>query len=218
MGYLNSSIGKKQLMAVTGLVWCGFVLTHMLGNLLIFLGADAYNWYAHTLTANPFIYLAEALLAFTILVHVVDGLRVTVQNRAARQVKYAMVASGKKAPRFQSKFMAFHGMAILVFLILHLLTFKYGTAYTTVVRGHEVRDLYKLVVEVFHQPFYVVGYLFCMVLVGLHLSHGFYSAFATLGVFHPKHSPVIDKIGYLYGVIVALGFISQPLYVYLFAL
>ena len=215
MKYLCSGIGSKQLMALTGLAWCGFVLTHMAGNLLILVGPDAYNKYSHALISNPAIYLAEGLLILTLLVHIVKGIRVTITNRGARNSKYAMAPSGAKAPRPNSKYMIFHGSFILAFIIWHLITFKYGTHYETTIDGVVMRDLHRLVIEVFNQPLYVAGYCVSMVIVGLHLSHGFYSAFASLGAFHPKYSPLLSKAGYVYSVVVALGFLAQPIYVFM---
>jgi succinate dehydrogenase / fumarate reductase cytochrome b subunit len=130
-----------------------------------------------------------------------------------------MTASGKKAPRFQSKWMIFHGSIILVFIITHLATFKYGPGlaegYETVIDGVKMRDLYRLVLEVFQSPGYIAWYAIAMMVVGLHLSHGFYSSFASLGIYHPRFSPMLSKFGYLYAAIVALGFIVPPIYVFL---
>lgn len=217
MKYLLSSIGRKQLMALTGLAWSLFVLTHMAANLLILFDAEAYNKYSHALISNPLIYIAEAGLVLTLLVHIVSGVTVTYGNWKARPVKNAMAPSGDKAPRFQSKWMVYHGTLLLIFLIWHLVTFKFGDVYYVTYSGVEVRDLHRLVLEVFQKPFYVAFYLVCMVAVGFHLSHGFYSAFASLGLYHPRYSPMISKFGYVYAVIVAAGFMSQPIYVFFLA-
>lgn len=212
-----SSIGRKQVMAVTGLMWSAFVLTHMAANLLILFDAEAYNKYSHALITNPLIYIAEAGLVLTLLLHVANGIKLTLENRSARPQKYAMVAAGEKAPRFQSKWMAFHGSLLLIFIVWHLVTFKFGTVYSVTYDGVEMRDLHRLVLEVFQEPFYVAFYLVCMVAVGLHLSHGFYSAFATLGLSHPRYASLVNKFGYLYAIIVAAGFASQPIYVFFLA-
>lgn len=219
MRYSLSSIGQKQIMGFTGLIWSGFVLSHMLGNLLIVNGPDIYNKYSYMLISNPLIYVAEGGLLLALLFHVVKGVRLTIENKYARPNKYAMPTNGAKSPRFQSKWMIFHGSLILVFIILHLITFKYGpgigAGYVTVVDGVEMRDLYRLVVETFKSPGYLVAYAFAMVLVGLHLSHGLYSSFASLGIYHPKFSPLLSVFGYLYAIIIALGFIVPPIYIYL---
>jgi succinate dehydrogenase / fumarate reductase cytochrome b subunit len=217
VGYFRSSVGRKQVMGVTGLVWSLFVLSHMAGNMLILVGADQYNAYSHALITNPFLIVAELGLVFTLVFHVIDGVWLTIQNKKARPRKYAMPTNGEKKARFQSKFMIFHGSLILVFLILHLITFKYGTHYTTVVGGVEMRDLHRLVIEVFQQPGYVIWYAIALVFVGLHLSHGFYSSWASLGIFHPRVAPWLSRFGYLYAFLIAAGFLSQPIYVYFFA-
>lgn len=217
MRYLSSAIGRKQIMGLTGLVWSGFVLTHMLANLLIFYSAEAYNKYSHALISNPLLYLAEAGLLLTLLFHVYDGVMLTIKNKQARPNKYAMAPNGAKSARFQSRFMIFHGSLLLVFIILHLITFKYGTHYTVTYDGVEMRDLHRLVLEVFQSPGYVAWYAVSMVAVGFHLSHGFYSAFASLGVYHPTYSYWLSKFGYLYAAVIALGFVSQPVYVFLVA-
>jgi succinate dehydrogenase / fumarate reductase cytochrome b subunit len=206
-------------MGVTGLVWSLFVLTHMMGNLLLFVGADAYNKYSHAIISNPMVYLAEAGLVLTLLMHVVSGVKLTLENRSARPQKYAMPTNGDKAARFQSKWMAFHGLLLLAFIITHIITFKYGPGlaegYVTTVGGVQMRDIHRLVVEVFHNPGALAWYALALVAVGLHLSHGFYSAFASLGIYHPKFTPCLSKFGYLYAVIVALGFLAPPVYVFL---
>jgi succinate dehydrogenase / fumarate reductase cytochrome b subunit len=216
--YLSSAIGRKQIMGITGLVWSGFVLMHMAGNLLIVAGPNVYNKYGHAIVSNPLLYVAEVLLLVALIAHVIDGVLVTIKNKAARPQKYSMPTNGAKSARFQSKWMIFHGSLILVFIILHLITFKYGPGiyegYTTTIDGVQMRDLYRLITEVFKSPGYLVWYTIAMVVVGLHLSHGLYSSFASLGIYHPKLSPVLSKFGYVYALIVALGFIVPPIYVF----
>lgn len=216
IGYLGSAIGRKQFMAVTGLIWSGFVFTHMAANMLILFSADAYNSYSHALITNPLIYVAEAFLVLTLLMHIFYGVKLTIENRKAKAHKSAKPTSGPKAPRFQSKFMIYHGTLILAFVILHLITFKFGTHYTTTVDGVEMRDLHRLVIEVFQNPVYVAWYLVALVAVGLHLAHGFWSSFSTLGFYHPERSKALNVLGYLYAFVVAAGFISQPIYVFFF--
>ncbi len=213
--YLCSSIGKKTIMAVTGLIWSGFVLSHMIGNLLIFVGAEAYNKYSHLLISNPAIYLAEGALLVTILVHAFDGIKLSYENKVARPQKYAVPPSPQKGASIASKSMIFTGSLMFAFLIYHLITFKFGPHYTVTYNGVEMRDIFKVVVDVFQNPIYVVGYVVCMFFVGLHLSHGFQSSFQTLGFYHPKYTPWIKKFGCFYSFVVAAGFVAQPIYVFL---
>ena len=193
------------------------MFTHMLANMLILFSADAYNKYSHALITNPLVYLAEALLVLTLLLHIIYGVKLTIENRKAKAHKSARPTNGPKAPRFQSKFMIYHGTLILAFVITHLATFKFGTYYTTTIDGVEMRDLHRLVIEVFQSPVYVVWYLVALVFVGLHLSHGLWSSLSTLGFYHPERSATLNTIGYIYAAVVAAGFMSQPIYVLFFA-
>ena len=216
MSALSSSIGRKYLMAGAGLVWTLFVFGHMAGNMLILLGAEAYNKYGHAIITNkPLLYGTEAALIGAILVHVIVGFWLTYENRKAKPQKYAVAASSAKAAPRSSKTMIFHGSIILVFIILHINTFKYGTEYYATYGGVEMRDLHRLIVEVFQNPMYVLGYIVCLGLLGVHLSHGFGSVFQSFGFNHPKYTKTIKKVSWIYAIVVAGGFIVQPIYVYL---
>ncbi|MCA2961630.1 MAG: succinate dehydrogenase cytochrome b subunit [Silvanigrellales bacterium] len=215
--YLTSSVGRKYIMAVTGLLWSGFVLSHMLGNLLIFVSAESYNRYAHALISNPLIYVAEAALVVTLALHAYNGISLWLRNQRTKPSQYAVAPTRVKGASLASKSMAYSGSIVLVFIILHLVTFKYGANYTAVYGGVEMRDLHRLVLEVFRVPAYVAWYFVCMVLVGVHLFHGFSSSFQTLGLNHPRYNGLLKAAGTFYGVVVAAGFIVQPLYVFFFA-
>lgn len=214
-GFLGSTVGKKYLMGITGLIWAGFVLAHMAGNLLIFVSHDAYNAYGHALTSGNIIYIVEAILVSALLVHVFCALSLTKDNRVAKGQRYAVTASGKKKVSLASRTMAVQGSLILVFVIWHLITFKFGTHYETTVNGVVMRDLARLMVEVFQSPGYVGWYLVCLVLLGFHLSHGVGSTFQSLGLMEGTYRNLWKKLSYGYAVIVALGFIAQPVYIFL---
>lgn len=213
--FVTSSVGQKYLMGVAGLVWVGFVFAHMAGNLLMFVSPEAYNLYGHTLTSGYVIYFAEAILVAALLTHVFIGITLTIKNRRARPHRYAAAGSRNKGARPASRTMMVHGSIILVFIITHLATFKYGTYYETTVNGVVMRDLYRLMVEVFSQPLYVVWYCVALVLLGFHLSHGFSSMFQSFGLLHPSYNETIKKVGWVYAVVVAAGFLSQPIVVFL---
>ncbi|MCM2279494.1 MAG: succinate dehydrogenase cytochrome b subunit [Oligoflexia bacterium] len=202
-------------MGITGLAWSLFVLMHMAANLLIFVSPKAYNAYSHVLISNPFIYVAEAGLVLLLLIHVYNAIKLTLENRAARGERAFLTTSGAKGVSSASKTMAAQGSLILVFTILHLITFKYGTVYMASYDGVVMRDLHRLVLEVFQSPGYVGWYVVALVALGFHLSHGFQSSFQSLGLNHPRYTPAIKKIGLFYAVIVAAGFIAQPVYVFL---
>ncbi|NBX16427.1 MAG: cytochrome B subunit [Proteobacteria bacterium] len=221
--YMSSSIGRKYIMAVSGLVWVLFVLTHMIGNLLIFAGKDAYNVYSHKLITNPLIYLAEAALVIFIGAHAFTGISLKLRNNRTKPTLYAVTPKSAKGASLSSKSMIWSGTITLVFLILHLVTFKYGQYYAyskdgadVVLDGIKVRDIHQLVIECFEKPGYVAWYGICLVLVGLHLYHGVASSFQTLGLNHPKFNNAIKMFGWAYAIVVALGFLAVPLYVFIF--
>lgn len=215
--FFLSSIGKKYIMGISGLVWAGFVMGHMLGNMLIFVGPDAYNKYGHAITSSGFIYVAEAALVFALLAHVTMAILLTAENRMARgKQRYAMTPSGPKGSSLASRTMAIQGSLILAFVILHLATFKYGTYYETTVDGVKMRDLARLFVEVFAQPGYVVWYVICLVLLGFHLSHGVGSIFQSFGLKNDHYAPLINKLSIIYALVVSLGFLAQPIYIFFF--
>lgn len=212
--FLTSTIGRKYLVALTAIFWCGFVMIHMIGNMLIFAGAEAYNKYSFALISNPFIYIAEVVLVTLLLVHAVSALGLACRNWRTKPRMYAVRAAGPKAAPVSSRTMAYTGSLILAFIIWHLITFKYGPHYSVVYNGIEMRDLYRLIQERFHEPLYMVGYCFVMILVGMHLFHGVKSIFQTLGFNHPRYNHMFRYFGYVYAIVVAAGFFAQPLYVY----
>jgi succinate dehydrogenase / fumarate reductase cytochrome b subunit len=201
-------------MGITGLGLCGFLLVHMSGNLLLFVGPEAFNMYSHKLVSNPLIYVAEVGLVALFLVHVFKAVLVSWHNKQARPVDYIRHTNGDKHTTPVSRTLMAQGLIILVFVILHLATFKYGPHYKITYNGEEVRDIYRLVIEVFHQPGYVVWYTIALLVLSLHLGHGFYSCFQTLGLNHPKYTPALKAIGLIYDVVVSAGFLVLPFYAY----
>lgn len=214
--FFRSSIGKKYLMGITGLGLSLFVLMHMLGNLALFVSAEAYNKYSHTLVSNPLIYGAEAGLLGILLFHLLTATRLTLQNKRARTQSYAMPTQGEKGVSNASRTMIHTGIVIFIFTVYHLITFKFGPYYEVTYNGVTMRDIQRLVLEVFQSPAYVIGYIIALLALGHHLSHGVSSAFQSLGFNHPKYNCMIKRIGYGYALLVTVGFISQPLYVYFY--
>jgi succinate dehydrogenase / fumarate reductase cytochrome b subunit len=210
----KATIIRKQMMALTGLGLCGFVLIHMAGNMLIFVGPEAYNTYSHKLVTNPFIYIAEAGLLFLFVLHVLLALGLTVLNKVARSDRYARSTNGEKGVSISSKTMIYQGLLILVFVVYHLITFKFGHEYFVTYHGEEMRDIFRLVIEVFQSPQYVAWYIVCLLGLGMHLSHGFASSLQTFGLNHPRYNFGIKVASWTYTVIVTGGFISQPIYVF----
>ncbi len=210
----KSTLGMKYLMGLSGLIWVGFVMAHMLGNLLLLVGADAYNEYSHLLVSGKIIYIAEGALIFSLLTHIFTGIKVSLKNKCAKGTPYHVQASGSKKVTLASRTMIFQGTLILFFLVYHLITFKFGTVYETTINGVVVRDIHRLVVEVFSNPVYVIGYIFCLIILMLHLSHGVSSLFQSLGLSNRTYEKRIKFIGAVYALVVGGGFIIQPIYVY----
>jgi succinate dehydrogenase / fumarate reductase, cytochrome b subunit len=212
--YLGASIVKKQLMGLTGLLLCGFLVGHLAGNLLIFVGPEAFNTYGHLLITNPLIYVAEAGLGALFLAHIGMALRLIVENHKARPVKYYMKQPTGRGATFASSTMPYTGVLTLVFLVLHILQFKFGPHYTIVHSGVEMRDLYRLVVEFYQSPVAVLWYVVCMISLGIHVKHGFWSAFQSLGFHHTNYTELLQKISIVFALVVAGGFASLPIFCY----
>jgi len=218
VGFFGTTIGKKYLMGLTGLIWAGFVLAHMAGNLLIFVSPAAYNSYGHALVSGNIIYVAETVLVLALITHVFCAVTLTRKNRlSSGGSRYAVAASGAKAVAPASRMMMVHGTVLLVFIITHLAAFKYGSYYETTVNGVVMRDLHRLVLELFHQPGYVAWYVVALIFLAFHLSHGVRSIFQSFGLLNVNVENPIKKAAWGYAILVAAGFLSQPLYVYFIA-
>lgn len=220
----RSSVGKKLISGLTGLLLCGFVASHLVGNLLLLVGADAFNEYAHfleTLGHGYAIYGAEAGLIAFFVFHIVSGVMVALDRRRARPSGYKKRgnAGGASRKTLASRSMIITGVVLLVFLVLHVWMFKYGpgieAGYTTTLDGETHRDLYRLVVEWFKIGPVTAVYVAVMLLLGNHLRHGFWSAWQSLGVNSPKYMPLIHRLGIAFALLIALGFLLIPVLIYL---
>lgn len=221
MHFLRSSLGRKIIMALSGLGLYIFVVGHLLGNLSILIGPGAFNSYSHKLISlGPLLYAIEFGLVAVFLFHVIYAILVQRGNLQARNVRYKVINdAGKPSVKsISSRSMIYTGILLFIFLIIHVKTFKYGPSisdgYVFISGGEEVRDLYRLVIETFKNPVYVLGYFLSMVFLGLHLRHAFWSAFQSLGAMHPKYSPGIYATGVILAVLLAIGFIFLPVFVY----
>ena len=212
--FLNSVI-KKQFMGISGLLLCGFVLAHLLGNITLFIGSDAFNKYSHALISNPLIYLAEAGLVAIFLVHMFFAAKLVLENRAARPIPYAVPRqrSGRGAT-FASSSMPITGFLTLIFLVLHIRALKYGAYYEVELQGVVMRDIYRTTIEYFQDPLNVLWYVVAVSSLGFHVSHGFWSAFQSLGLNHPKYMPKIKLASSAFGILVAVGFSSLAIFCY----
>ena len=213
---LKISLVQKYIMGLTGLGLALFVLLHMLGNLLIFCGEKSYNLYAHKLTSNPFLLAFEVGLLSLFACHIVLALALSFKNKKARPEKYARPLKGLKATAFYQKSLLAQGVVILIFVIWHLITFKFGPYYEITYGEETVRDLFRLLIEAFQSPLMVVGYLLALLVLSFHLFHGLASSVQSLGLSHPRFELGIKKISLVYTALVTLGYMVLPLYIYWF--
>ncbi len=222
--FLTSSLGKKLVMSLTGLFLILFLIVHLIGNLQLIMndGGEAFNRYAYFMTHNKFIkFISYGLYAF-ILIHAIQGVVIWQQNRAARGTeRYAVkVTRTTGTSAFASKNMMYLGILVLAFLLLHMGDFwwamKTENLPTESYKGSATyyQDLYIKVYVSFKQLWIVIAYLVGLVALALHLAHGFQSAFQTLGLNHQKYTPLIKGVGWLYSIIVPLGYAVLPIYFY----
>jgi len=210
--YLCTSIVKKQIMGVTGLLLCGFLVSHLMGNLLIIYSAEAFNNYAHALITNPLIYVAEAGLATIFLTHIFLAIKLTIENHQARPEKYYVKSRTGRGATFASATMPYTGLIILIFLIKHLLDFKFGPEFEVTYAGVTMRDLHRLVMEHFENPLNVCWYIFAVICLGVHVSHGFWSAFQSIGFNHEKYNCTLKCAAKGFAVMITLGFSIIPIW------
>ncbi len=212
----SSTIVSKFLIAVTGLALIVYLVIHLAGNLLLFLGPETFNGYAHALVSNPLIIVIEIGLAAIFVLHIYETVVTWIGNRGARPEGYYQKAWARGASRksVASTTMIFTGIVTAVFVVLHVRTFRFGVHYE--VPGSGERDLYRLVMEVFSDPVSVVFYELVLVLVGLHLWHGFSSSLESLGGNHPRFTPAAIAAGRVVAIVLGGGFIVIPLWVYFF--
>lgn len=202
---LWTSVGKKLMMAVTGLFFCVFLTLHLAGNLTIYMGKDAFNSYAeHLHSLGPLLTLAEWGLLLFAVIHVGTGLFLFYQNFTARPKRYAVNkrAGGRT---LGSATMPYTGIILLLFVIYHLFNFHFvDKTHTTI---------FEIVSTAFSKPGYVVIYTFAMIVAAVHVSHGFWSAFQTFGANHPKYTPILRGLSIVFSLIVGIGFGFIPVYV-----
>jgi succinate dehydrogenase / fumarate reductase cytochrome b subunit len=210
----SSSVGTKLLMGVTGLLLFLYLLLHLAGNAIIFAGRDSFNTYSHMLISNPLIVPVEIGLLLIFLLHIYKAVTNYVRNQRARPVGYQKKewAHDKSRKSVSSTTMIWTGLVIVLFVIIHVSQFKYGAYYET--GQPPVRDLYRTEIDVFRMPVWVVFYVVCVLLVGLHLRHGISSAFQSLGASHPVYTKRIVAWGTVLAIIIGVGFAVIPVWVY----
>lgn len=212
--FLQSSLGKKIIMSITGLFLISFLIIHAIINSLIFFndGGVIFNEGSEFMAHNPIVRIIEIVLFAGIILHSIQALILTFQNNKARPVKY-VVNNGKANSRWYSRSMGLLGTLLLLFLVIHLKDFWVVSRLTDeITSGRET--MYGEMLEVFENPFAVGIYLLGVISLGYHLLHGFQSAFQSLGINHPKYTPVIKAFGFWFSIIISVIFASMPVAMY----
>ncbi|MHB2019464.1 MAG: succinate dehydrogenase cytochrome b subunit [Candidatus Xenobia bacterium] len=216
---LTSSVGKKVLSGLTGVGLVGFIIVHLIGNLLLFMGADSFNNYAHFLETVGHGFLlpvAEIGLVLLFAVHIVSGLVVARDKAAARPTAYAYTANAGHTSKktWSSRSMIGTGLLLLVFLVIHILQFRATHLGWSFDANEPVFDLFARVQDVFGNFGWAAYYMVMMVLLGVHLRHGFWSMFQSLGLNNLRTQPVLFTLGVVLGGVVAIGFLILPLFIF----
>lgn len=216
---LGSSLAKKYWMALTGLFLCVFLIAHLAGNLQLLdmspEGQLKFNAYAKFMTTFPLVKVVSYLLYASILFHAFDGFLLTIQNRKARPVKYAYEKPSANSAWY-SRQMALLGTLILVFLVIHMKRFWYEMHWGELgLDADGNKDLYAVVAAAFSELWYVALYVIMMAVLAYHLLHGFASSFQSLGLNHPRYTPIIKNVGVFFAVIVPIFFALIPVWMFI---
>lgn len=212
--FIRSSVGRKLLMALTGLALIGFIVAHMVGNLQIFLGPDVFNGYAAMLQGmGEFLWVARIGLLVLFFVHISTAISLWRENRSARPERYQREATVQAS--LASRAMAATGMMVLIFVIVHLMHFTTGTLQPQYAGYHDIQgrhDVFRMVIMGFSDSRYAVFYVLSMVLIGNHLAHGLASCLQTLGLLWTKQTyQAVEVFSRVVAGLVVLGYVSIPL-------
>jgi succinate dehydrogenase / fumarate reductase cytochrome b subunit len=213
-GFSNTSVGKKYLMALSGFFLLFFLLQHFIINFLSVISADAFNEASHFMGTNPLVqYLLQPILLFGVIFHLAMGMRLELQNKSARPVKYAMNKPATNS-NWMSRNMIFTGIMIFLFLGLHFYDFWIPEIKDKFIDGiwDNPTKYYDHLTHKFVDPIRVGIYVLAFVFLSLHLLHGFQSAFQSVGFNHGKYTPIIKKLGNIYAILIPLGFIFIAIY------
>lgn len=218
-GLLSTSVFRKQVVAITGIFLVLFIVGHLAGNLLIFVGPDALNAYAEKLKGlGPLLWVMRVALLAAFVIHIYMTIKLSQENRAAGAGRYA-VSQPKGDRSLSARAMVLTGLLVFFFFFFHLADFTFteheGEASVVVTAEGDERNLglFGLVWNAFLDPWRSAFYVAAVIGVGMHLTHGIQSLFQSLGITHPRYTPWIQKISVLVGVVVAVGFALIPIYV-----
>ncbi len=212
LSFVETTIGKKVVMAVTGLILFGFVIGHMLGNLQVFLGPEVFNDYAvgmHTLAGGKFLVLARIILLTAVVLHIVMAVQLITRSAAARPVGYRMKQD--TATTFAAKTMKFSGFLLLFFILFHLAHFTFPGLALGAYEHQPYTAAYSNFVNAFRIPWVVALYVAAQVVLGLHIYHGSWSLLQTLGLNNPLRNGAITGAARFVALVVTIGNILLPL-------
>ena len=210
--FWQSTNGKKVVMAVTGVIMFGFVVGHMLGNLQMYEAPEHINAYGHFLhNLGELLWIERGVLLLAIALHITATIQLALRSKAARPVGYSRRQAINSS--YASRTMYWSGPIVLAFIIFHLLQFTAGYIHpqATFVQG----DVYQNVVSGFQVWWVSTWYIFAICLLGLHLSHGLWSMFQSVGLAHPRLSPYLKSAARAVALLIVLGYISIPISVLL---
>jgi len=209
----SSSIGKKLIVAFTGVILTGFVVGHMLGNLQVFLGQDKFNTYASFLQGlGELLYVVRGMLLLAVILHIYFSIKLALENREARPIPYAV--KKYREASYASRTMHYSGIIVFAFIVYHILHFTLGKVhpqYYHYIDPKGRHDVYSMVILSFRNPLISGTYIVSMFLLAWHLSHGFSSLFQTLGLNNARLRPVLGTLGTLLAWAVFAGYVSIPL-------
>ena len=215
--FLQKTIGQKIIVGLTGLGLSLFIFIHMIGNLFILSGPSAYNKYAYQLHELPIFFLLEIGLLVVFLGHIILSLLLQIKNKKARgETDYKLQAKGEKKVDLAHRLLWLQGGILFLFLVFHLLSFKFGPHYETQLDGKTVRDIYQLVLENFKNPLYIISYTCVLFILFIHLFRGLPASFKSLGFNHPFYLSLIEKLSVLFSIIIIVGFLVPIWYVYIY--
>jgi succinate dehydrogenase / fumarate reductase cytochrome b subunit len=217
---LTSSLGQKFIMSITGFFLISFLIVHLTGNLLLFKGDSgaAFNAYAHFMSTALIIRAFEIILVLGFILHIYTAWILTRHNKKTRPQPYYYNRPDANSSWF-SRNMGFIGSIVLIFLVIHLYNFWFQYKFDTEIplaAGTDYKDMYWLMQTVFIQEWWFgILYIVAMVFLGFHLIHGFESAFQSFGLYHKKYTPLIQKLGLLFAIVVPAGFAMMPISIYI---
>jgi succinate dehydrogenase / fumarate reductase cytochrome b subunit len=204
--FYGTTIGKKAVMAITGVILFGFLIAHMAGNLQFFAGPEKLNGYAESLRElGPLLWLLRIGLLVAVVLHITASIQLVRLQREARPVSYTRRSNAGST--YASRTMYWSGPIVLAFLVYHLMHLTFG------IGGLPFEELrpYENTIAGFSNPFVTIAYVIAMVLLGMHLYHGLWSLFQSLGFSHPRYTPRLKLLAKAFTILLVLGFISVPL-------